>query len=427
MRSRPIPVSLGDVNGRYLSILSTVAAIAGCNLFAPIQPGDNASDQGVADMAIADAVGGGDDGTPDSSDDTRSDGFDPSTDDVAIELDDGTVCVPASDAELCSALGANCGALAGETDASRIEIDVAANAVRPCETGATDGTVKFCSTNDGVAVDIEIPSDGAYRFELLARADLIGVIPALAELTIDGTVAGVVPVDQVPEPAEEYSLIVPLTAGTHSMTWMFANDAYQGAGIDRNLRILSIAVVGPLGTIVDNCGQIRTPQCGTCGAGETCGLLRPNECSCGCEDDSGDCVVESTDHPTMPCLRCGSLGWTGADFGCSDGDVCTTDTCYVPGGICRNDAVVCDGGSCRTGTCNSSGNCDFTPLADGTACGVAGECAEGECGCPDGTTLETQCMDSKDNDCDGLLNCEDPDCDGANCGAGNMCVMGVCQ
>ena len=68
-------------------------------------------------------------------------------------------------------------------------------------------------------------------------------------------------------------------------------------------------------------------------------------------------------------------------------------------------------------TCNDEGVCDPNHLADGTCCNDDTQsCMDGVC---DGTpnSFELDCSDGIDDDCDDLVDCDDPDCDGdAACG-----------
>jgi hypothetical protein len=112
---------------------------------------------------------------------------------------------------------------------------------------------------------------------------------------------------------------------------------------------------------------------------------------------------------------------------CTDGDLCTTETCV--GGICGTRAsptcAACtaatdcgDGNPCTVDVCGSSGSCELTaiagctvPPAGGTGTGGPGIDGPGTGGGgdPAGPVAET-CGDCRDNDADGLVDFEDPDC-----------------
>ena len=70
---------------------------------------------------------------------------------------------------------------------------------------------------------------------------------------------------------------------------------------------------------------------------------------------------------------------------------------------CRPAVAGAFGSACATGALVANAKCDFF----------------GQCVCPGGQTRETTCNDGQDNDCDGLLDCQDPDCDGQTCGSGS--------
>lgn len=46
--------------------------------------------------------------------------------------------------------------------------------------------------------------------------------------------------------------------------------------------------------------------------------------------------------------------------------------------------------------------------------------------CKASDTTEAQCIDGKDDDCDGFVDCLDTDCDGQSCGDGLSCLAGAC-
>ncbi len=64
---------------------------------------------------------------------------------------------------------------------------------------------------------------------------------------------------------------------------------------------------------------------------------------------------------------------------CDDGNACTTDLCNATTGACSHGVTVCDDtNACTTDTCNPTTGCVFTPVTDGTVCGV-GVCTGGVC------------------------------------------------
>src|SRR5690606_27715735 len=68
------------------------------------------------------------------------------------------------------------------------------------------------------------------------------------------------------------------------------------------------------------------------------------------------------------------------------------------------------------------------PDCGGAVCGPGGATctASGTCPCPSGFT-ERICGDGNDDDCDGLVDCADADCDGRSCGeSGMVCRAGEC-
>jgi hypothetical protein len=68
-------------------------------------------------------------------------------------------------------------------------------------------------------------------------------------------------------------------------------------------------------------------------------------------------------------------------------------------------------------------------VCDGLACADFGQrCQARQCVCPGGSAPELDCRNGDDDDCDGLVDCDDPDCDTARCGASvnNRCCSGRC-
>jgi hypothetical protein len=67
--------------------------------------------------------------------------------------------------------------------------------------------------------------------------------------------------------------------------------------------------------------------------------------------------------------------------------------------------------------------------SDAAGAGAAGTDAMRGAGgttCTKSSSTETSCSGSADDDCDGLVGCLDPDCEGKACGSGVTCVAGAC-
>jgi len=100
----------------------------------------------------------------------------------------------------------------------------------------------------------------------------------------------------------------------------------------------------------------------------------------------------------------------GTPIDCDDLVPCTVDTCNEPGGSCSN---VADDGLCDDGLfCNGAETCDpvFDCQAGTDPCAPSDVCLEDSDTC---CTPSTEiCNDTVDNDCDGLIDCDDADCSG---------------
>ncbi|CAH4036150.1 unnamed protein product [Pieris brassicae] len=150
-------------------------------------------------------------------------------------------------------------------------------------------------------------------------------------------------------------------------------------------------------------------------------------CSCHARWSGDDCSKEVCDLDCGPHGRCVGescvcdQGWTG--------EFCTSKLC---------DPRCSDHGQCKNGTCLcvsgwNGRHCTLEGCPRGCAghgqCRVAND-GHWECKCfdgwdgPDCTTLKEQiCDDSKDNDKDGLVDCEDPECcQSAACKSSQLCV-----
>ena len=166
-----------------------------------------------------------------------------------------------------------------------------------------------------------------------------------------------------------------------------------------------------------------------CNGAETCNLVS------GCQTGSNPCPGLDCDEANDICVEClvdgdcdDGLWCNGAEdcadgicvLGtapvCDDGISCTADSCNEDTDSCDNvpdDASCNDGNDCTNGTCNAASGCEYNMIPD--CCGN-GSCESGEdiCTCPEdcGTppSTEIDCSDGSDNDCDALIDDDDPDC-----------------
>ncbi|KAH8318477.1 hypothetical protein KR067_003830 [Drosophila pandora] len=155
--------------------------------------------------------------------------------------------------------------------------------------------------------------------------------------------------------------------------------------------------------------------------------LDTQTCTCEAKWSGDDCSKELCD------LDCGQHGRCEGDACACDpewgGEYCNTRLCDTrcnEHGQCKNGTCLCvtgwNGKHCTIEGCPNS-------CAGHGQCRVSGE-GQWECRCyegwdgPDcGIALELNCGDSKDNDKDGLVDCEDPECCASHvCKTSQLCV-----
>lgn len=174
----------------------------------------------------------------------------------------------------------------------------------------------------------------------------------------------------------------------------------------------------------DRCGDLRVVDCGGCGEGvctsdltcctpdsdeEFCDAYQAN---CGLLTGHDNCGAQRID------VRCGSC----------EGVACNGTTC----GACEaeRDNDFCERLGRECGVLTSADNCGDERTVDCGTCQHGSDCmGSSVCVCPGGL-VEANCADGADNDCDGLRDCEDPDCEELRCGTGldlRICKSAECK
>ena len=159
-----------------------------------------------------------------------------------------------------------------------------------------------------------------------------------------------------------------------------------------------------------NC-QIEVPQ--ECGDGT---LQPPEVC-----DPPGSLTCPDPSSPGGAFLACNANCTCPGPVTCGDGDVQGSEECDPPGSLTCGSvggAFLACRADCTCAECNVDSDCN-----DQDAC-TADECENGTCMHEPLTNLpaEQDCVDMEDNDCDGLVDCADPDCGDPN--GSPVCVGG---
>lgn len=128
------------------------------------------------------------------------------------------------------------------------------------------------------------------------------------------------------------------------------------------------------------------------------------------------CCGDGDGQNPLPCgdATCSTGGWSCTDTPASSGSYCCGNLTCEGAEDFTNCDVDCDAPFCGDGSCD--------PGEDQCTC-------EADCGSPPPT--ETNCSDGVDNDCDGMTDVDDPDCDcglrGDACSTGADCCSGNCK
>jgi len=127
-------------------------------------------------------------------------------------------------------------------------------------------------------------------------------------------------------------------------------------------------------------------------------------------DDGNVCTDDA-------CDGAGGCRFTTNTASCDDGNACTSgDRCS--GGLCAGTRISCDDGNvCTDDSCDPLMGCrhvaNTAPCDDGNSCTASDVCSGGVCrGTPAVccASYELSCTNGVDDDCDGLVDRDDPDC-----------------
>ena len=156
-----------------------------------------------------------------------------------------------------------------------------------------------------------------------------------------------------------------------------------------------------------------------CGDGHVCVTQRASgkgvcftagACSrevCNGQDDDCDGVIDDVVDAGSPCTTGLQGACSAGTLVCGAGPELTCVATHLPG------PEACDGSTADL-NCNGLVAC-ADPECDGThACGPG-------CTCASGGKVETDCSNGIDDDGNGLTDCEDPACRGRSCGGGGNC------
>jgi len=211
---------------------------------------------------------------------------------------------------------------------------------------------------------------------------------------------------------------ITVTAGTPPFSLLTSRGAFSSGGTSTTVPTVNGFAV------LETCDARQDPACagptvitvagGDGGMGQIVVSFQGFEDCDNGTDDNGDGARDCADPQCPLDSPCGANGLV-----CSATAQC--NKCVVPG----NGPVDASGethcGDALDNDCDGSADCADPDCADEactTGTGSSGICDAGACGCAaTEETGETSCGDDRDNDCDNLVDCADPDCVGDVCDA----------
>ena len=180
---------------------------------------------------------------------------------------------------------------------------------------------------------------------------------------------------------------------------------------------------------LDACGCVSDPDCDDavfCNGVELCsgGFCAPGTpVAC---DDGVACTTNVCDTVADSCAN------PPDDTRCNDGNFCTVDYCDAVADCSTVPALCDDGNACTTDSCDPMTGCLATPIpgccGNGTCEAASAEnvcTCTADCGAP--TAAEALCGDGLDDDCDGMIDCADPDCAADPLCVPYVCGNGICE
>jgi hypothetical protein len=158
--------------------------------------------------------------------------------------------------------------------------------------------------------------------------------------------------------------------------------------------------------------DMRDPDCSLC---KYCGYGYGNACDrTECDNFLQSCYLKATFFKYGSCSECSAT--TTCESYASDKKTCLSDPCKVAACTWKPEGCCTD--SDGDGICDSQDNCplikNYDQLdSDGDGAGDACDlCPREAAFIRPNESIESSCSDGKDNDCDGLVDCQDTDCAG---------------